>query len=164
MSKTVLLEPLHAHWQECRLPFADYVTSFVSGDPEGDKIRVRYFTSPGEDVLWGRIWFGPAAEGPPKHAHGGAQAAAIDEICGGAVWVKGHKVVAVKLETNFVAFVPIGVELVLKGLILKKEGRKIYTEGTIETADGKVLARGNVLFLELSDAHIEQLVPDTHRG
>jgi acyl-coenzyme A thioesterase PaaI-like protein len=151
------LEPLGEDWQEIRLPFANLVRSFVSGDPHGDRIRVRYFKTRDKDVLMGRIWFGPGAEGPPGHTHGGAQAAAIDEICGGAVWAHGYKVVALNLETDFGTFVPLNTELVLHGSITRREGRKIFTEGRIEDLNGRVLSKGRVLFLELNEEQIAKL-------
>ncbi len=158
MSKyKVTLAPLADDWQELRLPFADLVQSFVSGDPEGERIRVRYFKCKEPDVLKGRIWFGPGAEGPPGHTHGGAQAAALDEICGGAVWVHGYKVVAINLETDFITFVPLNTELVLHGCIARREGRKIFTEGRIEDLNGRVLARGRVLFIELNEEQLAKL-------
>ncbi len=157
MSQGPQLEALDPAWQETDLPFAAAVRSFVSGDPTGDRIRVRYYRSAEADVLWGRVWFGPGAEGPPGHCHGGAQAAALDEICGGCVWVHGHQVVALKLETEFLDFVPLGTELVLKGWIVRRDQRKIFTEGTIADSEGKILARGRVLFIELKQKHIDKL-------
>lgn len=151
------LEPLNPEWKEIRLPFANLVRSFVSGEPEGDRIRVRYFKTGEQDTLMGKIWFGPGAEGPPGHVHGGAQAAALDEICGGAVWSQGYKVVALKLETEFLSFVPLNMEFVLRGSITKREGRKIFTEGSIEDLQGQVLAKGRVLFLQLNEEQIAKL-------
>ncbi|HYX32069.1 MAG TPA: PaaI family thioesterase [Oligoflexus sp.] len=148
------LGPLGEDWQEIRLPFDNVIRSFVSGEPEGDRIRVRYYKTKEPNVLMGRIWFGPGAEGPPGHTHGGAQAAAIDEICGGAVWAHGFKVVAINLETDFSTFVPLNTELVLYGIIARHEGRKIYTEGRIEDLNGRVLARGRVLFIELNEEQL----------
>ncbi len=153
----VKLEALHPTWKEVRLPFSDVVRSFVSGDPAGDRIRVRYFQTEIPQVLKGRVWFGPGAEGPPGHTHGGAQAAVLDEICGGAVWVSGFRVVAAKLETEFLNFVPLETELVLHGEIVKQEGRKIYSEGRLEDLSGRLLARGKVLFLELNAEQVKKL-------
>jgi acyl-coenzyme A thioesterase PaaI-like protein len=157
MNEDVKLEALHSDWQAVELPFSRLVHSFVSGDPEGRRIRIRYFRGKEEGMLWGRVWFGPEAEGPPGHAHGGAQAAVLDEICGGTAWVFGHKVVAVQLQTEFVHFVPLNTELLIQARIIKSEGRKIYTEGRIEDGRGQVLARGQVLFLELSADSVSRL-------
>ncbi len=153
------LSPLKDDWIATSLPFAQWIRSFVSGDPEGDRIRIRFYKGKEDQVLWGRVWFGPGAEGPPGHAHGGAQAAVLDELMGGAVWVYGHKVVALNLQTDFVSFVPLMTELVLRGEIVAKEGRKIFTEGAILDLEGKVLAKGKILFLELTDEQAQKFAP-----
>src|ERR1700709_466682 len=41
---------------------------FASGERGGDRLRVRYFWRGGDRPLVGRAWFGPGAEGPPGHA------------------------------------------------------------------------------------------------
>ncbi|RYZ60351.1 MAG: PaaI family thioesterase [Proteobacteria bacterium] len=154
------LEAIRPDWQPIDLPYVAWVRSFVSGDPKGERIRVRFFQGKEDGVLWGRVWFGPAAEGPPGFAHGGAQAAVLDELLGGTAWVFGNQVIALNLQTDFVSFVPLQVELVLKGQIVSKDGRKIFTEGTIEDISGKVLARGKILFLQLSDDQVAKLLPN----
>ena len=52
---------------------------FVSGEPDGNRFRVRYFRDQGQQ-LKARIWFGPETEGPPWHAHGGSMAGVLDEV------------------------------------------------------------------------------------
>jgi acyl-coenzyme A thioesterase PaaI-like protein len=150
------LNPL-AGWQETTLPFSQFVRSFVSGDPTGDRIQIRYFKTDEADVLFGKIIFGPGAEGPPGHAHGGAQAAVLDEICGGALWVWGYKVVAAKLETEFSQMVPLNEELILEGRLSQRNGRKLFTDGSLKNLAGDVLARAKVLFIELSPEHLKNL-------
>jgi acyl-coenzyme A thioesterase PaaI-like protein len=159
MEHRTTLSPLKESWRETELPYVNWIRSFVSGDPQGDRLRLKFYQGEEDGILWGRVWFGPGAEGPPGHAHGGAQAAVIDELLGGAVWVFGHRVVALNLQTDFVSFVPLLEEHVLRGAIVRKEGRKIFTEGTIENLEGKVLARGKILFLELTEGQIAKLAP-----
>lgn len=157
MPQSPQLIPLDPLWQEVQLPFAHAVRSFVSGDPNGDRIRVRYFKTEELDQIWGRVWFGPGAEGPPGCVHGGAQAAVLDEVCGGCVWIFGHQVVALKLETDFLSFVPLQTELTLKAWIVQRDKRKIFTEGTLSDQDGQILARARVLFIQLSSEHMQKL-------
>ena len=40
------------------------IRSFISGDPFGKRIRVRYFKRERDGALVGKVWFGPGAEGP----------------------------------------------------------------------------------------------------
>jgi len=154
------LRPLPEWGDEANLPFTR-VHSFVSGDPWSNKIRVRYFLhkdhkESAHKTLFGRVWFGPQAEGPPGHVHGGAQAAALDEVCGGCVWAAGEMVVAARLETEFLEMVPLEKELVLEGRIVKAEKRKVMTTGEIKTESGTVLARAEVLFVKVGR---DKLVP-----
>ena len=64
--------------------------SFVSGEPDGDRLRVCYYRRDRDGALVGKIWFGPGAEGPPGHAHGGSMAAVLDEAMGAGAWLAGH--------------------------------------------------------------------------
>ncbi|MBC7530456.1 MAG: PaaI family thioesterase [Oligoflexus sp.] len=160
MQYQTTLAPLHPDWTPIDLPYIGWVRSFVSGDPYGERIRVKFFKGREDGVLWGRVWFGPAAEGPPGFTHGGAQAAVLDELLGGCAWIHGHQVIALNLQTDFVSFVPLQQELVLKGTVIKQEGRKVYTEGTIEDVNGKVMARGQILFLRLSEDQVSKLIPN----
>ena len=61
--------------------------SFVEGDPQGDRLRIRMFVRESDCRLLSKVWFGPQAEGPPGHAHGGSQAAILDHTMGVAAWV-----------------------------------------------------------------------------
>ena len=54
--------------------------SFVTGDPEGDTLRVAYFQRKSERPLVGRAWFGTGSQGPPGHAHGGSMAAVVSNL------------------------------------------------------------------------------------
>ena len=87
--------------------------SFVSGDPRGDRLRVSYFRRIDDGLLVGRAWFGPGAQGPPGHAHGGSIAAVLDEAMGAAAWLAGHLVVAVRLDTRFRKMLPLGTDTFL---------------------------------------------------
>ena len=123
--------------------------SFVSGDPAGDRLRVRYFRRISDGRLVGRAWFGPGALGPPGHAHGGSIAAVLDEAMGAAAWMAGRHVVAVKLETNFQRLLPLGTDTWIEAWIDRVEGRKVWTLGEILDAEGEPFARGQALFVTL---------------
>src|SRR5258708_1464459 len=105
--------------------------SFVSGDPEGDTLRVAYFRRAGDRRLVGRAWFGPGSAGPPGHAHGGSMAAVLDEAMGAAAWMAGHKVVAVQLDTSFRRMLPLGTDAWLEAWVERAEERKVWTAGRL---------------------------------
>lgn len=123
--------------------------SFVSGDPEGDRLRVRYFRRAGDDRLVGRAWFGPGAQGPPGHAHGGSMAAVLDEAMGAAAWMHGHLVVAVSLDTRFRQMLPLGTDTTLEAWVEKVEGRKVWMAAVIRSPTGEIFADGRALFVKL---------------
>lgn len=123
--------------------------SFVSGDPEGDRLRVAYFQRDADGRLVGRAWFGPGAQGPPGHAHGGSIAAVLDEAMGAAAWLSGHLVVAARLDTNFRKMLPLGTDATMEAWIVGVEGKKVSAHGRLLAADGTVFAEADGLFIEL---------------
>jgi len=132
--------------------------SFVSGEPEGDRLRVRYFRRERDGRLVGRAWFGPGAQGPPGHAHGGSMAAVLDEAMGAAAWWDGHLVVAVRLATSFQRMLPLGTDALLEAWVEKIEGRKVWTLGRLLDEDGEPFAEADALFLKLDPARFMPLI------
>jgi acyl-coenzyme A thioesterase PaaI-like protein len=123
--------------------------SFVSGEPEGDRLRVRYFRRESDGRLVGRAWFGPGAQGPPGHAHGGSIAAVLDEAMGAAAWLEGHLVVAVQLDTSFRTMLPLGTDTYLEAWVEGVDSRKVRAHGRLHTAGGETFAEAEGLFLEI---------------
>ena len=123
--------------------------SFVSGDPEGDTLRVAYFRRENDGRLMGRAWFGPGTAGPPGHAHGGAVAAVLDEAMGAAAWMAGHISLAASLHTDFRAMLPLGTDATLEAWVERHEGRKVWTRGALRGDDGRLFAEANALFIRL---------------
>jgi acyl-coenzyme A thioesterase PaaI-like protein len=132
--------------------------SFVSGNPEGDRLRVRYFRRPGDRRLVGRAWFGPGAEGPPGHAHGGSIAAVLDEAMGAAAWTEGHIVVAVRLDTSFKRMLPLGTDATLEASVDRVDGRKVWTSGRLLDGRGESFASAEALFVKLDPVRFGPLL------
>ncbi len=123
--------------------------SFVSGEPSGDRLRVRYYRRERDGALVGKIWFGPGAEGPPGHAHGGSMAAVLDEAMGAGAWLAGHAVVAAKLTINFRRMLPLENEVLLETWVERVDGKKVVTRGRLFDRDGEPYAEGEGLFIVL---------------
>lgn len=124
--------------------------SFVSGAPSSDRLRVRYFTRDDDRSVVGKVWFGPLAEGPPGHAHGGAIAAVLDEAMGAAAWLNGHPVVAAELATHFHALVPLSTVVCFEASLASVEGRKVRTRAVLRDLHGVAYATAEALFIELA--------------
>jgi acyl-coenzyme A thioesterase PaaI-like protein len=138
--------------------------SFVTGDPEGDRLRVAYFRHPQGDRLVGRAWFGPGAEGPPGHAHGGSTAAVLDEAMGASAWLAGHIVVAVHLEVDFGRMIPLGTDARFEARVVSTDGRKVRTTGRLHDDAGRDFATATGLFLTLDPDRFRELLTRVARA
>jgi acyl-coenzyme A thioesterase PaaI-like protein len=124
--------------------------SFLAGPhPDDEIIRLRWYVRDSDGALVGKVWFGPGAQGPPGHAHGGSMAAVLDEALGSACWVAGHGVVAAQLNTRFVNMLPLEHVYTAEAWIDRVEGRKVYTKGHIIDDAGTVYAEADGLFIEM---------------
>jgi acyl-coenzyme A thioesterase PaaI-like protein len=133
------------------------IRSFVSGDPDGDRLRVAYFRRERDGALVGRVWFGPGTEGPPGCAHGGSVAAVLDEAMGAAAWMAGHAVVAARLTTNFRRMVPLGSDAILEAWVADVEGRKVTTRARLLDASSEPFADGEGLFVLLEPEALDAM-------
>ena len=120
--------------------------SFVSS-ADDDKIRVRYYA--GDGRTWARAWFGPGAEGPPGHAHGGAMAALMDEAMGMAALATGRIVVAARIEVDFRAMVPLGEVVTVEMTLGPAAGAKNPVRAVLRRADGRTACESTGLFVEI---------------
>ena len=120
--------------------------SFVSSEDD-DRIRVRYYQ--GEGRVWARAWFGPGAEGPPGHAHGGALAALMDEAMGMAALSTGRIVVAARIEVDFRSVVPLGQVVTVELALGEAVGVKIPVRGVLRQSGGEVACEASGLFVEI---------------
>ncbi len=131
--------------------------SFVSGDPDGRRLRIRYFRRQRDGALTARVWFGPGSQGPPGHAHGGATAALLDEAMGFCCWMAGHRVVAAHIEIDFRGMVPVDVVATLEANVERIEGRKVFPRARLLLPDGTLAAESTGIFLELAAEQLDLL-------
>lgn len=122
---------------------------FVSGEPDGNRYRVRYFKTP-QQALRARIWFGPETEGPPGHAHGGSMAAVLDEVLGLAAWTAGYPVVVGNLNVSFRNLLPLEQVVTVESEVVSAEGRKVMVHGRICSGE-TVFAEAECLCITIPD-------------
>ena len=123
--------------------------SFVSGDPLGDRLRVRYFQREADGALMAKVWFGPGAQGPPGNAHGGSMAAVLDEAMGMVAWMSGHAVVAASITIDFHNMLPLHTEAVLEAWVDRIDGKKAHTRARLLDEHGRPFAEGRGLFIAI---------------
>ncbi|MFQ5350489.1 MAG: PaaI family thioesterase [Thermoanaerobaculia bacterium] len=145
-------------WQPLRrFNEARTAESYVSGEPDGRRLRIRYYRRTRDDALTGRVWFGPGTQGPPGHAHGGATAALLDEAMGFCCWLVGHRVVAAHVEIDFRRMMPVGAVATLEAAVERVEGRKVFPRARLLLPDGTLAAEATGVFLELAADQLELL-------
>ncbi|MCP4605516.1 MAG: PaaI family thioesterase [Proteobacteria bacterium] len=154
-------------WTEIHLDrFMPNFNSFVSYNPEGDRLRIRYFYRDSDKPFVGRVWFGPGAEGPPRHAHGGAMAAVLDEATGSAAWAAGHFVLSGELTIKFIRPLPLGTVVTVEAWVDEVKGRKVVSRGHLLGEDGKPYCKGKNLLIELEPSQfgpIDEVVKSIER-
>lgn len=144
-------------WREVQLPFnVGSGRTFLSEAGSGERMRMRFFMKP-DGKLTGKVWFGPGADGPPSHAHGGAIAYVLDEAMGSAAWMNKFPVVAAKLEFQYVRMSPLYVDYTVEAEIIQASGRRVTTEGRLVLPSGEVAVIGRGEFAILSRKKIDDM-------
>ena len=121
---------------------------FVSGDPTGERFRVRYYRDQ-DGQLVARVWFGPETEGPPGNAHGGSIAAVLDEVLGLAAWAAGYAIVVGRLNIHFQKLLPLRTVVEVRSKVVSVEGRKVMVHGGIHGPEDVVYAEADCLCITL---------------
>ncbi len=98
------------------------------------------------DVAVLRTTLGPAFEGAPGRAHGGAVAALIDEVMGFVLSINATPAYTGRLTITYRAPMPLGVEVEMRAKLHSRHGRKLHIEA--DALHGSTLiAHGEGLFI-----------------
>jgi acyl-coenzyme A thioesterase PaaI-like protein len=130
---------------------------YVSGDPDPDRLLVRYWVRDSDNQVFGRAHFGPLTQGPPLHAHGGSMAALLDEAMGICAWVSGHPVLAAELNLRFRKSLPLNTVPKFHAWVHKIDGRKVHTKAVLLDEKGGRYADATGLFMILSTKRMEEM-------
>ncbi|KAI1210886.1 HotDog domain-containing protein [Annulohypoxylon truncatum] len=85
----------------------------------------------------------------PGIMHGGLYGVLLDEVMGTAANSQtANGAYTVRFTTNFRRAVRTPQIVLIRGRVVRKEGRKIHVRGTIEDKDGNVMAEGDGLWLD----------------
>ncbi|WP_371666666.1 PaaI family thioesterase [Streptomyces sp. NBC_00289] len=91
-------------------------------------------------------------QGPPGFIHGGLLACLFDEVFAGAIKLMNIFAVTVRLETDFLAPIPIGSRIKIAAHCIKTAGRKMQCTGTVTltSQNNQIAARASALFVSIS--------------
>jgi uncharacterized protein (TIGR00369 family) len=107
-----------------------------------------------------RATVGDSFEGPKGFVHGGIIATLLDETMSKAVRAHGLVAMTRHMEVDYQRPVPSSEEIRLEGRVTRNEGRKHWTEAHIFNSEGKILAHGKGLFIEVRPASDPDPVKD----
>lgn len=150
-------------WAAIQLPSAVLKDNFVSGDKSGRRLDVRYFRDSADGCFRAKAVLGPAAQGPPGHAHGGSMAALLDEAMGGAAWMAGHMAVAAELTARFQEMLPLGTRCIVDAHIVSVDGRKVRVAAVLRDEAGTIYTEGEALFITLDPEKFGALAAEASR-
>ncbi|CAJ2506468.1 Uu.00g005980.m01.CDS01 [Anthostomella pinea] len=117
--------------------------------------------SPNEriDHIKAFLTLGAGLNGHPGVCHGGLVMAILDEVIGMLIPINQKRKSIPKtvymtayLNTTFLKPVPTSATILARATITRVEGRKYFSEGSIENEKGVILARGEALFVGLKSA------------
>ena len=148
-------------WSELKIPSTyGKGTHFLLGDKDKDRFQMKYFKCIKDNSFFAKIWFGPATQGPPGHAHGGSMAALLDEGMGISAWIKGFPSVAAKITVEFKNMLPLKSVVTLSARVTSVDERKIYTKGELYSDDNSIFAVSEGLFIALPEDKISDFVSE----
>lgn len=129
------------HFEEC----------FVSGpwNPLGIAIEVH---RDGDEAV-ADVTLGAAFEGAPGRSHGGIVAAIFDDLLGYLLTLHRTPAFTGELRVRYLAPTPIGQPLTIRGRLLERDGRKLYTAAEA-SADGEVVASAEATFITIEPARL----------
>ncbi|MQY05699.1 PaaI family thioesterase [Actinomadura macrotermitis] len=133
---------------------ADYRGCFGCGEEAAGGLRLRR-TGVDDGAVTAEFDVRAELQGAPGLAHGGVLATAMDEVLGTAAWLLGKRYVTGRLETDYLAPVPVGSTVHLRAWCTGVDGRKAYLEGEgrVGGPDGPVAVRAAALFVEVPEEH-----------
>lgn len=149
-------------WDPVQVPAnTPFGNSYVSNEPDGDRVRIRFYQRREDGRVMAPVWFGPGCLGPPGHSHGGALAAVLDEVMGLTAWAAQRPVLLARLTTHNRAKVPLRRTMVCEAWFAETSGRKITVAARLVDPDGTVYVEGDGLFIDVGwDAFHRMLAED----
>jgi acyl-coenzyme A thioesterase PaaI-like protein len=125
------------------------------GNPVAPPLRLTVV----DNHVEGTATFGTAYEGPPGHVHGGIIAASFDEVLGMVQSVSGAPGMTGTLAIRYLKPTPLHHEVYFTGRVDRREGRQIYTSGTL-TFEDTLCATAEGLFISVPLERMRQLATD----
>lgn len=111
-------------------------------------------TRTGERSVELRFAAPPHLSGPRGVVHGGIQATLLDEALGMAARLAcaadgDVRLMTAAFELRYRRPVPVGGTVVIRGELVRREGRNLYLEGRIESGEGELLTEASARWVRM---------------
>jgi acyl-coenzyme A thioesterase PaaI-like protein len=136
------------------IPLPPHTPTCMGCGPENPAgLRLQAYRS-GEQV-WADVVFDERQMGAPGLTHGGAVAAACDDLFGFTLWIVGTPAVTRSLTVEYLAPVPLHQPHRITAHITDRQGRAVHVSAT-GTANGVTRFTANAVFVTVSRKHFAQ--------
>lgn len=132
---------------------------FVPAELVDDRVCLRIYRRIDDGRIFGKVWFGPGAEGPPGHAHGGSQSAVVDHVLGAAVWSQGLRAFTGRLEYTYRTLLPLGTVATCEAWLEEVRGRKIAAKARLYAGD-VLFGESEALFIRMRQEHLDAMADE----
>jgi acyl-coenzyme A thioesterase PaaI-like protein len=105
------------------------------------------------DLVYGDVTFDERHIGAPGLAHGGAVAAACDDLLGFTLWIAGTPAVTRSLTVEYLLPVPLHQPHRVAAHIASRDGRALHVMGTGTGSDGVTRFTASAVFITVSADH-----------
>ena len=105
------------------------------------------------DEVYTDVTFDERHIGAPGLAHGGAVAAACDDLFGFGLWIARTPAVTRSLTVDYLAPVPLHRPLRISAHVREIDGRKLHLKATATADDGTALFTAHAVFIAVSIEH-----------
>lgn len=109
----------------------------------------------GDEVFTDMV-FDRRQAGAPGLVHGGALAAACDDLFGFVLYVALVPAVTKTLQVDFISPVPLGQRHRIRARLVERDGRKLHMAAEGTGPDGDVHFTASALFIQVPRAHFER--------
>jgi acyl-coenzyme A thioesterase PaaI-like protein len=105
------------------------------------------------DMVYGDVTFDERHIGAPGLTHGGAVAAACDDVLGFTLWLAGTPAVTRSLTVEYLRPVPLHQPHRIAAHIVSRDGRALNVFGTGTGSDGVTRFTASAVFVTVSTDH-----------
>jgi acyl-coenzyme A thioesterase PaaI-like protein len=109
------------------------------------------------------VRFGVAYQGPPGYVHGAFIAGVFDDVLGAANMAAGSPGMTVQLNVRYRRATPLQAPLRVTARHVRREGRRIFAEGTMLAGD-QVTAEAEGVFAEITLERAQKLFRNGDEG